>query len=531
MKLKNFIYGFLLAIFAISCNEPIIETEALPQEQPQVIQLKAAVIGAKYYVAKTGNDSNSGTLSSPFFTIQKGLDIAKAGDTVFVKTGIYPEYVRFKNSGTSGKPIVLSKYSSNLVTIDAGFTRVYCIYSIDQNYLVVDGINVKNATNYNVLLSGCRNVVLKNMSSICPVTASPIRQNFKIIGNATNWSNGIILQSLTSVGGFYGIWLTGKVSNVKVTNCEVSYASTTGLEINLDNVQIPSTLQLSNRPRSIVVDNVYSHHNSVQGISTRIASNITIRNCRSAYNGATGIQIEAYTDTTIIENNLCEYGSRAYTYETGIWIFNSTNSIVRRNILKNNQTGLRVSKMTNFVAYNNLIINNNYSPGGTNQSTSGADFSESTGTFFNNTLYGNCASNSKLGSIHVFPLSIEVGITKPSNIIIKNNIVMNSGSTKDMDFDQSEGVIISDYNIIFNAKRAVNIQIGTNNYTWSAYKTKSKQDSNSKNANPLFVSQEILNYKLQSTSPAINAAIAVGVYSDYLFKTRNGLPDIGAYEF
>lgn len=482
------------------------------------------------HVAKTGLDTNRGTIRSPYRTIKKGIENILPGDTLFVKEGTYTEYVRLRNSGTIGHPIVLKNYVTDIVTIDAENSRVFCIYSKDQNYLVVDGINVKNATHYNILLEGCENIILKNISSTVPITSFPVCQNFKIIGSATKWGENITLQNIKATGGYFGIWITGRVKNSVINNSEVSYAARAGVNINLDNVSDPNQIQLENCPHNIVVDGVYSHHNGSSGIGTRIASNITIRNTHCAYNGSTGIQIEAYTDSSLIENNICEYGSRVFNYEAGIWIFNSTNSIVRRNILQNNQTGLRISKMKNFAVYNNLIINNNFLFEGVSENTSGVDFSESTGSFFNNTLFGNCASNSKLGSIHVFPLSIEFGIIKPSNITIKNNIVMNDGSAKDMDFDQSvRSTVTSDYNLFYNQNRDINIQVGTTNHEWNVYKILSKQEAHSINADPQFIDAENRNFNLRSTSPAINSGTSVKFNNDINANSINSFPNIGAF--
>jgi hypothetical protein len=41
-----------------------------------------------YVAGDTGSDSNNGSMSAPFLTIQKGADIATAGDNVNVKGGI-----------------------------------------------------------------------------------------------------------------------------------------------------------------------------------------------------------------------------------------------------------------------------------------------------------------------------------------------------------------------------------------------------------------------------------------------------------
>jgi hypothetical protein len=65
-----------------------------------------STLAATYHVEKTGNDSNSGSQGSPWFTVQKAADTAVAGDTVRVGPGVYPEVVKTKNAGTAGNRIV-----------------------------------------------------------------------------------------------------------------------------------------------------------------------------------------------------------------------------------------------------------------------------------------------------------------------------------------------------------------------------------------------------------------------------------------
>jgi hypothetical protein len=504
MKLKIPLYALFFAFIAVSCNESIIDTEPLTQEQPHPPPLKSSSIGTNYYVAKTGSNSNPGTLLKPFLTIQKGLDIAKAGDTVFAKVGTYPEYVKFQASGITGHPIVLKNYGRDLVTVDGQSARVYCIYTNKKSNIVVDGINARNATSYNILISEGSNIMIKNLKSVLPL--NPVTSPFCILLQSTAvWSKNIILQNCNTYGGYKGIYVNEKNNGVTVKGGEISYSKTTGLSVGCTSDTVVA-------PHNVVIDGVYSHHNSRSGLSSRIAVNVTFRNCHASYNAATGIQVEAMTYNSIVEDNLCEYNSRSSEYETGIWIFNSTGSIVRRNILRGNQTGLRIGQVVNFIAYNNLIMSNNHHPVGhlTTRNTSGVDFSESSGRFYNNVLYGNSAPDSKMGSIYVHPEGI-------SNISIKNNIVMNDGSSKDMYFDASAGsTIISDFNLIYNENRIVNIQLSRTNYTWAAYKKVTKQDANSINTDPKFIDEKNNNFKLKSASPAIITGTEIGLTNDFI---------------
>ena len=69
----------------------------------------AAVLAARpaaateYYVATTGSDTAAGTLAAPFASLQKGADVAVAGDTVWIRGGSYAvtKQVKLSKSGQS----------------------------------------------------------------------------------------------------------------------------------------------------------------------------------------------------------------------------------------------------------------------------------------------------------------------------------------------------------------------------------------------------------------------------------------------
>jgi hypothetical protein len=49
----------------------------------------SAAKATDYYVATTGSDANAGTMAAPIATLQKGVSVAVAGDTVLIRGGTY----------------------------------------------------------------------------------------------------------------------------------------------------------------------------------------------------------------------------------------------------------------------------------------------------------------------------------------------------------------------------------------------------------------------------------------------------------
>ncbi|HZK80996.1 MAG TPA: right-handed parallel beta-helix repeat-containing protein [Humisphaera sp.] len=76
------------------------------------------LLSATWFVATNGSDSNPGTITKPFLTIQHGADMTHAGDTVDVRAGVYHETVTLHNSGTTSQHILIQPYNNESVTID-----------------------------------------------------------------------------------------------------------------------------------------------------------------------------------------------------------------------------------------------------------------------------------------------------------------------------------------------------------------------------------------------------------------------------
>lgn len=91
-----------------------------------------AVQAVNYYVATNGSDiSNNGiSINSPYQTVQKAASIMVAGDTCFIRGGIYRETVTPAHSGNSSSPITFTNYNNETVVV-SGLDVVANIWTPD----------------------------------------------------------------------------------------------------------------------------------------------------------------------------------------------------------------------------------------------------------------------------------------------------------------------------------------------------------------------------------------------------------------
>jgi hypothetical protein len=526
---------FLMSFFFILFNLNIKEVQA-----------------ADYYVAKTGSDSNMGTEGAPFLTIQKGMSVAlNGGDTVFVKEGTYPEYVRFMASGTEGNPITLRNFGSDAVTIDAENSRDYCISTEGKSNLLIDGIRIINSDGYNLPIFGGENITIKNLISSLPISnvfVTGIYCSIILGGDAGGaWAKNITLQNVTSSGGMYPLYVSARTDRVNIIGGHYSYGSVDGINIDAGWVALTPD-DNANFSRNITIDGVETDHNLRQGIGAAELDSLTLKNFWTHHNGASGVQIERYCSNVIIEDFLAENNALIYTYETGVWVHNSRDIIVRRGIMRNNETGFRASNVQNVKASNLLIYaNDTYPTPNVVNNDAGVSLRQFPPTYYqdrrirlynssvelsNSVIYDNSNINSKRGTI-------DYGDDGNGSYTLRNNLVINDKSPNEIYILGLPASISSDKNIYFNTQRdfkafywpAYPAGSYTYNMNWSTYKATTGQETNSIIADPLFTNPSSHDFTLQANSPAIDAGDDVGLAADYLGNPIYGPPDIGAYEY
>jgi polygalacturonase len=132
---------------------------------------KAAVAQTVYYVEPAGKNTNPGTEDRPWQTIQHAANRLLAGDSVYIRAGVYKERIIPKNSGAPGSYIAYSAYHGEKVTIDGAgiilpenWGGLFHIYG--RTHIKVAGLHIINAgphdNNAGILVDGSSHIILKN---------------------------------------------------------------------------------------------------------------------------------------------------------------------------------------------------------------------------------------------------------------------------------------------------------------------------------------------------------------------------------
>jgi hypothetical protein len=99
---------------------------------------------ATYYVATNGSDANPGSQSQPFQTIDKGVSMLKAGDTLYLRQGTYVNQPigypssQLLPSGTSWDNAITIASAPNETATLQGANGITLLY--DEHYIIFDRI-------------------------------------------------------------------------------------------------------------------------------------------------------------------------------------------------------------------------------------------------------------------------------------------------------------------------------------------------------------------------------------------------------
>lgn len=360
-----------------------------------------------YYVSPNGNDSNDGlSISTSFLTIERSTYAVAAGDTVFIRNGIYtkiyPEslIVFMTISGTAGNPITFRNYPGETPILQLNETNWGGIAINGNDYIIIDGITI-----------------IGNNDNITLAYAQQEQLN---IGNPATSGNGIAVNTEYNNE-------TNKPHHIIVRNCTISKCGGGGIyTYNADYSTIENNTVFEcgwYAPYGNSGISIYQNWNSdnFNGIKNFITGNTCYRN----------------------ENYIPFFVIGTITDGNGIIIDDGRNT-------QNNST-LGIYNGITYVA-NNLVFDNG---------ARGIHCFESDNVIVvNNTSYQNCKSS--------FTQEGELTAFNASNITFLNNIISPSENIPPIFAStQTTSNIISKFNLITSNANLAN-PVGTNNIVGNA---------------------------------------------------------------
>ncbi|KAJ1529119.1 hypothetical protein HK096_009164 [Nowakowskiella sp. JEL0078] len=160
-----------------------------------LLLLASSINATNFYVSTSGSDSNTGVISGPYRTIQKAINTASAGDTIYIRAGTYSltTNIQIVKSGTSASRITLTNYGSEKVIID-GESLPYTpgdvgssipsasrgTIHMSASYWNIIGLEIKNGP-YGVYCDGCNNNLFERL-----ITHDNYETGFQLQGKSSN---------------------------------------------------------------------------------------------------------------------------------------------------------------------------------------------------------------------------------------------------------------------------------------------------------------------------------------------------------
>lgn len=147
-------------------SKPCGKPASRPVILMMAVSLAVCVHARTLHVAGDGNDANSGTPELPLRTLQRAAEVARAGDTVLVRGGVYRGHVFLRFSGEPNKPIVFRNAPGEKPVVD-GEGRGRIELQSEQGWqkpigwVTVEGFEVRNGWD-GIKFYNAHHIVLKN---------------------------------------------------------------------------------------------------------------------------------------------------------------------------------------------------------------------------------------------------------------------------------------------------------------------------------------------------------------------------------
>jgi hypothetical protein len=471
-----------------------------------------------YFVAVDGSDSGDGTVDAPWRTLQKAADSIGPGSTVYVRGGVYRQTVAVHVSGSaSGGFITFRNYPGEHPVLDGAGLSVpdglSGMVSIDsRDYVTVQGFEIRD-----YLTAEPGHVPIG-------IYVTGDASHIRILDNAIHDIQTNVQARVN--GDAHGIAVYGTESPSPIRDIVID-----GNQVYDCKLGSSESLVLNGNVMDFRVTNNVIHDNNNIGIDL------------IGYEGTAGdATYDAARDGIVRGNlvyNIDSYGNPAYGRDrsaNGIYVDGGRDIVVEQNVIHDVNIGMEFAsehagRSTSYVtARNNLVFNATViglAIGGYDRRRGNTEHSE----IVNNTFYQDDSLRTDNGELLV-------QFDTRDNVIENNIFSANSQALFMVNpYRENSGNRI-DHNVYFSPG-------GSSHSTWQwkdktyagfdAYRKGSGNDRHSIFADPGFVDPASGNFRLEPSSPAIDAGAfllqagtrdLVGVN-----RAENGSIDVGAYEW
>jgi len=479
---------------------------------------------SSFYVSTTGADSNPGTQTAPWRTVQHAADTARAGGTVNVRSGVYEELVSLKASGNASEGfITFRSYPGETAVLDAGHfapsERQGVLTIQDKSYVRIEGFEIRNfrtaehrlaPLGISVMGAGSHIELLKN-------NVHHIEQTFPGRDAPGSGGNGFGI-------AVYGTDAKTPISELVIDGNEVHHLKTGSSE---------SLVVNGNVTNFRITHNVVHDNNNI-GIDV-------IGFERTAPDPAVDQARDGVVSGNLVYN-ITSRGNPAYGNEQnsdGIYVDGGTRILIEQNVMHDVDFGIELAsehkdRSTSYItARNNLIYHCHtagVSIGGYAPERGHTDHS----TVVNNTLYENDTSRTGSGEF-------QMQWNMADNVFANNIVYAGSHCLITLNrsqVDKKHPPVAIDHNLYYCAsgskasawKEASATVTGFEQYVMST-----GNDRHSRFLDPHFVDAAANDFHLRSDSPAIAAGTNDGVPVGELDlesspRVKSGSIDIGCYQ-
>lgn len=433
-----------------------------------------------YYVATSGSNSNSGSITHPWSTISYAVGSSSGvqpGDTILVRAGNYPETVNPSSSGAAGSHIVVKNYPGETVNLNPGRLRI----DDGDDYWKFEGLRFLNSNENGLRVTGTHPLGFLTVSNC---TFSLHANNGIVLAGADFGGITIedcIIDSNGTVSEGTGILMYGGVGvlwahrNFIRNNAKKGISHATATEWEADSSVIDSNVIINSFESGIDWwgDNSYITHNYLSLNGTR-------------------------------DPEAGEWGDKGLALDN-----HATNNLVANNVVKSSGRWELSPRGENNKFYNNTFIKDHFYdliPGSPNA----ADMIFFAGVGASNEFKNNVFVNLVSEEAHQFAIIAEEVSKYTDNIWSHNcywcaysdTTIINDKPFKIPGFPLGVCATLSEIQSVYPDE-----EIGS---IWS---------------DPLFVNYEDSVFTLQAGSPCIDAGVDVGL--PYV----GDAPDMGAFEY